>query len=100
VAFKNQALTDRPPPLATGGFIAAISGADNPGAMLGVIWSTIWPCFEGLEHRWVNYRRNTGKAGADVWIVREKYLSLSIITNLRMREKPAEALQKGRDQLL
>ena len=33
-----------------------------------------------------------------MWIIREKYLSL--ITDLRMGEKPIEALQKERDDLL
>jgi hypothetical protein len=34
----------------------------------------------------------------DLWIIREKYLSL--ITDLRMREKPIEKLQQVRDDLL
>ncbi|GKR25349.1 hypothetical protein KAM478_41180 [Aeromonas caviae] len=38
------------------------------------------------------------QAGADLWIIREKYLSL--ITDLRMGEKPLESLQTERDVLL
>lgn len=38
------------------------------------------------------------QAGADLWIIREKYLSL--ITDLRMGEKPIETLQIERDELL
>ena len=33
-----------------------------------------------------------------MWIIREKYLSL--ITDLRMGERPIEEMQKGRDKLL
>lgn len=38
------------------------------------------------------------QAANDLWIVREKYLSL--ITDLRMREKPIEHLQTERDKLV
>lgn len=37
------------------------------------------------------------QAGADFWIIREKYLSL--ITDLKMGEKPVESLQEERDAL-
>lgn len=38
------------------------------------------------------------QAGADLWMIRERYLSL--LTDLRMGEKPLEMLQKERDTLL
>ena len=38
------------------------------------------------------------QAACDIWIVRERYLSL--ITDLRMGEKPLETLQTERDELL
>ena len=38
------------------------------------------------------------QAANDLWIIREKYLSL--LVDLVMREKPIEALQKQRDELV
>src|SRR5690606_8460597 len=38
------------------------------------------------------------QAGADLWIIREKYLSL--ITDLRMGDKPIETLREEHDDLL
>jgi len=38
------------------------------------------------------------QAANDLWIIREKYLSL--LVDLAMREKPLEALQKQRDELV
>ncbi len=84
----------------TGGFIAALFGAGNAGALIGVIVSTALFALN-------TYTKNDDlgelaekhrQAGADLWLIREKYLSL--ITDLRMGERPIEELQKGRDQLL
>jgi len=38
------------------------------------------------------------QAANDLWLIREKYLSL--LVDLAMREKPLEALQKQRDELV
>lgn len=86
--------------LTTGGFIAAISGAVNVGAIIGVIVSTVLLVLNAYtkDYDLGELSQKHRQAGADLWIIREKYLSL--ITDLRMGERPIEELQKGRDQLL
>src|SRR6185295_2837156 len=86
--------------LTTGGFIAAIIGAGNVGAILGVIVSTLLLVLNAYTKNYDlgELSQKHRQAGADLWIIREKYLSL--ITDLRMGERPIESLQKERDQLL
>jgi len=84
----------------TGGFIAAIFGAGDIGALVGIVVSTV---LLALNVYTKNYdlgelAQKHRQAAADLWIVREKYLSL--ITDLRMGEKPIETLQGVRDGLL
>ena len=86
--------------ITTGGFIAAVVGAGEIGALVGVLVST---ALLALNAYTKNYdlgelSQKHRQAGADLWIIREKYLSL--ITDLRMGEKPIETLQKERDDLL
>lgn len=84
----------------TAGFVAVVFGAGDVGALIGVAISTILLVLNayvknydlgelGQKHR---------RAAADLWLIRERYLSL--ITDLRMGEKPIEALQVERDELL
>ena len=86
--------------LTTGGFIAAIFGAGNVGALIGVIVSTALLVLNAYtkDYDLGELSQKHRQAGADLWIIREKYLSL--ITDLRMGERPIEELQKGRDKLL
>lgn len=86
--------------VATGGFIAAIFGAGNVAAIIGVIVSTILLVLNAYtkDYDLGELAQKHRQAGADLWIIREKYLSL--ITDLRMGERPIEELQKGRDELL
>jgi SMODS and SLOG-associating 2TM effector domain family 4 len=86
--------------LTTGGFIAAIFGAGNVGAIIGVIVSTALLVLNAYtkDYDLGELSQKHRQAGADLWIIREKYLSL--ITDLRMGERPIEELQKGRDKLL
>lgn len=87
--------------LTTGGFIAAISGVVNTvGALIGVIVSTALLVLNAYtkDYDLGELSQKHRQAGADLWIIREKYLSL--ITDLRMGERPIEDLQKGRDKLL
>lgn len=86
--------------LTTSGFVASILGGGKPAAVIGIVISTALLVLNAYTK---NY--NLGElaqkhraAGADLWIIREKYLSL--ITDLRMGEKPLETLQKERDALL
>jgi SMODS and SLOG-associating 2TM effector domain family 4 len=84
----------------TGGFIAAIFGAGNVAAIIGVVVSTILLVLNAYtkDYDLGELAQKHRQAGADLWIIREKYLSL--ITDLRMGERPIEELQKGRDELL
>ena len=86
--------------LTTGGFIAAISGAVNVGALIGEVVSTALLVLNAYtkDYNLGELSQKHRQAGADLWIIREKYLSL--ITDLRMGERPIEELQKGRDKLL
>jgi hypothetical protein len=86
--------------ITTGGFIAAVLGAGTIGALIGVIVSTTLLVLNAYTKNYDlgELPQKHRQAGADLWIIREKYLSL--ITDLRMGEKPLEALQKERDHLL
>jgi hypothetical protein len=86
--------------LTTGGFIAAVFGAGKIGALVGILLSTALLILNAYTKNYDlgELSQKHRQAGADLWIIREKYLSL--ITDLRMGEKPIEALQKERDDLL
>lgn len=86
--------------ITTGGCISALLGSEKTGVIIGVIVST---ALLALNAYTKNYdlgelSQKHRQAGADLWIIREKYLSL--ITDLRMGEKPIETLQAERDNLL
>lgn len=86
--------------LTTAGFIAAIFGGGRMGAILGVFVSTLLLVLNAYtkDYDLGELAQKHRQAGADLWIIREKYLSL--ITDLRMGEKPIESLQEERDNLL
>lgn len=84
----------------TAGFIGAIFGAGKIGALLGVLVSAALLAVNAYtkDYDLGELAQKHRQAGADLWIIREKYLSL--ITDLKMEEKPIESLQEGRDALL
>lgn len=84
----------------TGGFIAAVFGTGQVGAVLGIVVSTALLVLNAYTKNYDlgELSQKHRQAGADLWIIREKYLSL--ITDLRMGEKPIETLQKERDAIL
>ncbi len=84
----------------TAGFIAAMFGAGKIGALVGVLVSTLLLVLNAYtkDYDLGELSQKHRQAGVDLWIIREKYLSL--ITDLRMGEKPIETLQKERDNLL
>ncbi len=86
--------------LTTGGFIAAVFGAGDIGALVGIVISTVLLVLNAYTNNYDlgELAQKHRQAGADLWIIREKYLSL--ITDLRMGEKPLESLQTERDVLL
>jgi SMODS and SLOG-associating 2TM effector domain family 4 len=84
----------------TAGFIAAIFGVGTVGAIIGALVSAALLVLNAItkDYDLGEAAQKHRQAGADLWIIREKYLSL--ITDLRMGERPIEELQKGRDKLL
>jgi len=86
--------------ITTGGFIAAVLGAGKIGALVGILVSTALLVLNAYTKNYDlgELSQKHRRAAADLWINREKYLSL--ITDLRMGEKPIETLQGERDHLL
>ncbi len=86
--------------ITTGGFIAAVFGAGNISALVGILVSTALLVLNAYTKNYDlgELSQKHRQAGADLWRIREKYLSL--ITDLRMGEKPIEKLQAERDDLL
>lgn len=86
--------------ITTGGFLAAVFGAGQIGTFIGIIVSTTLLVLNAYTKNYDlgELAQKHRQAGADLWIIREKYLSL--ITDLRMGEKPTESLQALRDNLL
>lgn len=86
--------------IATGGFIAVVFGVSMIGALVGILVSTLLLVLNAYTK---NYdlgalSQKHRQVAVDLWLMREKYLSL--ITDLRMGEKPPELLQAERDALL
>jgi SMODS and SLOG-associating 2TM effector domain family 4 len=86
--------------ITTGGFIAAVLDTNKAGAIAGVIVSTSLLVLNAYTKNFDlgELAQKHKQAANDLWIIREKYLSL--ITDLRMGEKPLERLQQERDGLL
>lgn len=86
--------------LTTGGFLAAVFGVGTIGALVGVIVSTILLVLNAYTKNYDlgELAQKHKQAANDLWIIREKYLSL--LVDLRMKEKPIETLQTQRDKLV
>ena len=84
----------------TGSFIAAVFDVGQIGALIGVLVSTALLVLNAYTKNYDlgELSQKHRQAGADLWVIRERYLSL--ITDLRMGEKPIEGLQRERDDLL
>lgn len=85
--------------LTTGGFLAAILGAGNKGSIIGVIISTILLVLNAYTKNYDlgELSQKHKQAANDLWLIREKYLSL--ITDLKIGEKPIKEIQTLRDSL-
>ena len=84
----------------TGGFIASIFGAGNIGSAIGIVVATTLLALNAFTKNYDlgELAQKHKQAASDLWLVREKYLSL--LVDLRMREKPLESLQGHRDELV
>lgn len=86
--------------ITTGGFIASVFETGKISTLIGVLVSTALLAINAYTKNYDlgELAQKHRQAGADLWIIREKYLSM--ITDLRMAEKSVETLQKERDDLL
>ena len=86
--------------ITTAGCIAIVFGAGKLGALVSVLVSTLLLALNMYtkEHDLGEIAQKHRQAGADLWLIRERYLSL--ITDLRIGESSIELLQEGRDKLL
>jgi hypothetical protein len=86
--------------LTTVGFVGAVFGAGQIGALLGLTVSMV---LLGLNSYTKNYdlgelAQKHRQAATDLWLIRESYLSL--LVDIAMKERPLEALQEQRDRLV
>ena len=86
--------------ITTAGFIAAIFGAGQIGAVIGVVVSTILLALNAYTKNYDlgELAQKHRQAAADLWLIREKYLAL--ITDLRVGEESIEKIMNRRDVLL
>jgi hypothetical protein len=86
--------------ITTGGFVAAIFGAGNIGAAVGIVISTALLVLNAYTKNYDlgELAQKHKQAANGLWLIREQYLSL--ITDLLMGEKPIETLQQTRDKLI
>jgi len=86
--------------ITTVGFIAAVLGSGKIGAVAGVVVSTILLVLNTYvkDYDLGELAQKHRQSANDLWIIREKYITL--ITDIRMGERPIEGLQKERDELL
>ena len=86
--------------ITTGGCISVVFGAGQSGIILSAVMSTMLLVLNAYTKNYDlgELAQKSRQAGADLWIVREKYLSL--LTDLRIGIKPVEELVVERDCLL
>jgi hypothetical protein len=84
----------------TAGFVATVFGGNRAGAILGMLVSMALLALNSYakSNDLATVAQKHRTAASDIWLIREKYLSL--LTDLAMREKPIETLQNERDKLL
>jgi len=86
--------------ITTAGFVGAVFGAGQIGAILGIIVSTALLALNSYtkDYDLGELAQKHKQAANDLWSIREKYLSL--LVDLAMKEKSLEALQQQRDELV
>lgn len=86
--------------ITTVGFVGAVFGAGQIGAILGIIVSTALLALNSYtkDYDLGELAQKHKQAANDLWSIREKYLSL--LVDLAMKEKSLEALQQQRDELV
>jgi SMODS and SLOG-associating 2TM effector domain family 4 len=86
--------------LTTAGFISTFFGSGNVGAGIGVVISTALLVLNAYTKNYDlgELAQKHKQAANDIWLLREKYLSL--LTDLAIGRKSLDALQEDRDKLL
>lgn len=86
--------------LTTAGFIAVVFGIGKIGAIVGVVISTFLLVLNTYvkDYDLGELAQKHRQSAIDLWLIREKYITL--ITDIRMGERPIESLQKKRNELL
>lgn len=86
--------------LTMGGFLIVVFGQSQIGSLLGIIMSTTLLALNAYTKKYDlgGLAQRHRQTGADLWFIREKYLSL--ITDIRMQLKPIETLRMEQDDLL
>src|ERR1017187_171400 len=86
--------------LTTAGFIGSVFGAGKIAVILGLVVSTVLLALNTYtkDYDLGQLAQKHKKTASDLWLVRESYLSL--LVDVRMREKPIEVLQEHRDELV
>jgi hypothetical protein len=85
--------------ISTGGFLAAILGAGEVGAIAGMVVSTLLLVLNAYTKNYDlgELAQKHRQAAGDLWLTRELYLSL--LVDLAMKREPIGTLQKRRDEL-
>ena len=86
--------------ITTAGFVSAIVGAGSYAAAVGALVSTTLLVLNAYmkSYDMGTLAQKHREAASDLWLIRERYLSL--LVDLRMKERPLEAIQESRDRLL
>jgi len=86
--------------LTTGTFISTFFGSGAVGAAIGTALSTLLLMLNAYTKNYDlgELAQKHKQAANDIWLVREKYLT--ILTDVAMGQRPLEALQVERDTLL
>jgi hypothetical protein len=86
--------------ITTAGFVGAVLGTGTVAAIIGLIFSTTLLVLNAYtkDQDLGEIAQKHRQAGSDLWLIREHYLSL--LVDVRMQEKPIEALQAQRDKLV
>ncbi len=86
--------------ITTGGFVAAFFGTGPVGAAIGTVFSTALLALNAYtkDHDLGEIAQKHRQAAADLWLIREKYLSL--LTDLRAGGESIGSIRSRRDSLL
>jgi len=86
--------------LTTGGFVSTFFDAANIGAIIGVIISTILLVLNAYTKNYDlgELAQKHKQAANELWLIREKYLSL--LTDLKLSERDLDHIKERRDDLL